>query len=217
MSAGYLADPFSPGTIVRKKHFSLLFMINRLPHAALLLGAVFHFAAPARAGEVYKIDPVHSSVGFKVGHMGISNIYGRFNDVSGSVTFDKETPSKSAVEFTIPVESIDTRVEKRDQHLKSPDFFNAKQFPLMTFKSTEVKKSGDDLYQVTGNFTLRGITKAITVEFKKIGEGKGMQNEFRAGGETQFTIKRSDFGMAFMPQAISDEVTVTLAVEGIKQ
>ncbi|MDB6153719.1 MAG: YceI family protein [Chthoniobacteraceae bacterium] len=190
-------------------------MINR--YATLLLCGLFHSAATAHAADVYKIDPVHTSIGFKIGHLGVSNIYGRFNDVFGTVTFDKEAPAKSAVEFSIPVESVDTHVEKRDQHLKSPDFFNAKQFPLMTFKSTAVKQKAADLYEITGDFTLHGVTKPITVDFKKIGEGKGMQNEFRAGGETQFTIKRSDFGMDFMPKAVSDEVTVMIAIEGIKQ
>ncbi len=191
-------------------------MITRL--IAILLGSLAGGSLfTTHAADVYKIDPVHSSVVFKIGHLGISNIYGRFNEIAGTVTFDKETPSKSAVDFTIPVAGIDTHVQKRDQHLKSPDFFNAKQFPVVTFKSTEVKKSGENLYQVTGDLTLHGVTKSLTVEFKKIGEGKGMENEYRAGGETQFTIKRSDFGMNFMPQAVGDEVILMVAVEGIKQ
>ena len=170
-----------------------------------------------RAAEAYKIDPIHSSIVFKIGHLGIAPVYGRFNDISGTITADKENPAKSSVEFTVPVESLDTRVAKRDQHLKSPDFFNAKQFPVMTFKSKEVKEAGKDTYQITGDLTLHGVTKPLTINFKKGGEAKGMEGEYRAGGETQFTIKRSDYAMNFMLNAIGDEVTVMLAIEGIRQ
>lgn len=170
-----------------------------------------------RAAEVYKVDPVHSSIVFKIGHLGMTNVHGRFNDVSGTITFDKDNPSKSAVEFTVPIESVDTHVAKRDQHLKSPDFFNAKQFPVMTFKSRAVKETGKDSYQIAGDFTLHGVTKPLTIDFKKGGEGKGMQGEYRAGGETQFTVKRTDYGMNFMLNAVADEVNVELAIEGIRQ
>ena len=146
----------------------------------------------------------------------MSNFYGRFNDVSGTVVLDKADPSKSSVELTIPVESVDTHNEKRDQHLKSPDFFNAKQFPVMTFKSKQVESSGDT-YKVTGDFTLHGVTKPLTLEIKKVGEGKGMEGEIRGGGETHFTIKRSDYGMNFMQGPLGDEINIVVSLEGIKQ
>jgi polyisoprenoid-binding protein YceI len=114
------------------------------------------------------------------------------------------------------VESIDSRNPKRDQHLKSPDFFNAKQFPTLSFKSRKVEGSGD-VYQVSGDFTLHGVTKPITVEFKKGAEGKGMEGEIRSGGETRFKIKRSDYGMSFMQGALGDEVNIILSLEGVKQ
>lgn len=173
--------------------------------------------AESRGADLYKVDPVHSSVVFRVKHLGVVNVYGRFNEISGTVVFDKENPSKSAVDFSVPVESVDTHVQKRDQHLKSPDFFNAKQFPVITFKSKEVKKTDEDTYQMTGEFTLHGVTKTLTIDFKKGGEAKGMQNEFRSGGETQFTIKRSDYGMNFMLNGVGDEVTVMVAIEGVRQ
>jgi polyisoprenoid-binding protein YceI len=132
------------------------------------------------------------------------------------VVFDKEDPSKSSVDITVPVESIDTNNAKRDQHLKSPDFFNAKQFPVITFKSTKVEGNGDT-FKVTGDFTLHGVTKPLTVEFKKIGEGKGMQGEYRAGGETRFTINRNDYGITFMPGGIGEEIGVILSLEGVKE
>jgi polyisoprenoid-binding protein YceI len=173
--------------------------------------------ATSRGADVYKVDSVHSSIVFRIKHLGVVNVYGRFNEISGTVIFDKENPSKTALDFSVPVESIDTHVPKRDQHLKSPDFFNAKEFPVIIFKSKEVKKTDADTYQIIGDLTLHGVTKSLTIDFKKGGEAKGMQNEFRSGGETQFTIKRSDYGMNFMLNGVGDEVTVMVAVEGVRQ
>ncbi len=192
-------------------------MNPRLASCTLLFASLL--AVPAsltRAADTYKIDSVHSSVAFSALHLGITNFYGRFNEVAGDVVFDKENPAKSSVNVTVQTESIDTHNPKRDQHLKSPDFFNSKQFPAITFKSNKVEGSGDS-FKVTGDFTLHGVTKPITVEFKKLGEGKGMQGEMRAGGETKFTIKRSEYGMNFMPGGVGDEITVMLSLEGVKQ
>ena len=184
-----------------------------------LLGILALVAAlpfSAHAADTFKIDPVHSSVGFRIHHLGVTDVYGRFNEISGTVVFDKDNVAKNSVELSVPIESVDTHVAKRDQHLKSPDFFDAKQFSAMTFKSTKVEGSGDT-FKVTGDFTLHGVTKPLTVEFKKGGEGKGMQGEIRGGGETRFSIKRSDFGMNFMAAALGDEVNIVLSLEGIKQ
>jgi polyisoprenoid-binding protein YceI len=172
--------------------------------------------AAQAAADTFKIDPVHSSVVFSVTHLGVTNFYGRFNDIKGTVVLDKADPSKSSVDLTIPVESVDTKNEKRDQHLKSPDFFNAKQFPVMTFKSKKIEGSGD-AFAVTGDFTLHGVTKPLTLEVKKVGEGKGMEGEIRAGGETHFTIKRSDHGMDFMQGPLGDEINIIVSLEGVKQ
>jgi polyisoprenoid-binding protein YceI len=174
------------------------------------LGTVLH------AADTFKIDPVHSSVIFSIKHLGVADFYGRFNDVSGTVVFDQADPSKSSVEVTVPVESVDSHNDKRNQQLKSPDFFNAKQFPVIVFKSKSVEASGDN-YKVTGDLMLHGVTKPLTLEIKKGAEGKGMQGEIRGGGETQFTIKRSDFGMNFMQGPLGDEVNVILSLEGVKQ
>lgn len=182
----------------------------------LLLPLIAALTLTSQAADSYKIDPVHSSIGFGIMHLGVTHVYGRFNDVSGTVVFDKEDPSKSAIDLEVKVESVDTHVPKRDQHLKSPDFFNAKQFPIMSFKSKKVEVKGDD-YKITGDFTLRGVTKPITIDFKKGAEAKGMEGEMRTGGETHFTIKRSDYGMKFMPDALGDEVKIFVSLEGIKQ
>jgi polyisoprenoid-binding protein YceI len=183
----------------------------------ILASILCTFGLSAYSAEKYAIDPVHSSVVFGIKHMGVTNFYAVFNEITGTVTFDAADPSKSSVDITVPVESIDSRNPKRDQHLKSPDFFNVKQFPTLTFKSTKVEKSGDT-HKVTGDFTLHGVTKPITIEFNKGPEVKGMaEGELRSGGETRFTIKRSDYGMTFMKDALGDEVSIILSVEGVKQ
>jgi polyisoprenoid-binding protein YceI len=169
-----------------------------------------------QAADTYEIDAIHSSVLFKARHLNVADFYGRFNEIKGNVSFDKDSPEKSSVNAEVPVESVDTHNDKRNQHLKSPDFFNAKQFPTISFKSTKVEKSGD-AFKVTGDFTLHGVTKSITVDFKKVGEGKGMQGETRAGGATEFTIKRSDYGMNFMLNGLSDEVGIILSLEAVKK
>jgi polyisoprenoid-binding protein YceI len=184
---------------------------------ALALAALTFLPYSAvQAADTYEIDPIHSSVVFKIRHLNVADFYGRFNEIKGSVSFDKDSPEKSSVTAEVPVESVDTHNDKRNQHLKSPDFFNAKQFPTISFKSTKVEKSGD-AFKVTGDFSLHGVTKPITVDFKKVGEGKGMQGEMRIGGGTEFTVKRSDYGMTFMQNGIGDEVTIILSLEGVKK
>jgi len=182
----------------------------------LVVTLVSAFVLSANAADTFKIDPVHTFVLFSVQHLGIANTYGRFNDVSGTVVFDRDTPSKSSVELLVKVESLDTHSEIRERSLKSPDFFDVKQFPTMTFKSTKVEGSGDTL-TVSGDLTIHGVTKPMTVDFKKGGEGKGVFGEMRGGGETHFTIRRSDFGMNFQQGAIGDEVNIILSLEGIKK
>ena len=182
----------------------------------LVVALVSAFVLSANAADTFKVDPVHTFVLFSVQHLGIANTYGRFNDISGTVVFDKDNPSKSSVELSVPVESLDTHNSIRERSLKSPDFFDAKQFPTITFKSTKIEGSGDTL-KVSGDLTIRGVTKPVTVDFKKGGEGKGVFGEMRGGGETRFTIKRSDFGMNFELGEVGDEVTIILSVEGVKK
>jgi polyisoprenoid-binding protein YceI len=174
------------------------------------------FALSAQGADTYKVDPVHSSVVFSIKHFGVTDFYGGFKQIAGTVTFDTADPSKSSVDLSVPVESVDTRNEKRDQHLKSPDFFNAKQFPAITFKSSKIEGSGES-YQVSGDLTIHGITKPITVDFKKGADGKGGQGETRGGGEARFTIKRSDYDMKFMTGPLGDDVNLILSLEGVKQ
>lgn len=183
-----------------------------LPISASLLGDSAVFAA-----ETYKVDPVHSSVVFRVKHLNIGFIYGRFNDFQGTIVVDEKNPERSSVELTIRTESIDTGNADRDNHLRSPDFFNSKQFPVITFKSTQVRRIKPNLYEVKGNLSLRGITRQITLRVEQTGKGKGLKGEFRIGFHTTFRIKRSDFKMTYMLNGISDEVVLMIGIEAVRQ
>jgi polyisoprenoid-binding protein YceI len=168
---------------------------------------------PAQAAETYQADTVHSSVVFRVKHMNTSYAYGRFNDISGTFSLDKETPSQSKLDFVVKAASIDTASPKRDQHLKGPDFFNVVQYPTVSFKSKNVTASGEG-FDVTGDLTLHGTTKPVTVQVVPTGSGSGPMGKI-AGMETTFTIKRSDYGMKGMIPMLGDDVRITVSVEGV--
>ncbi len=174
-------------------------------------------APPVPAADTYGVDPAHSAVTFKIEHVGISYVQGRFNQVSGELAIDKDDPSKSSYTLTINVESVDTNQKQRDTHLRSDSFFNAKQFPTITFKSTSVKPVKDGL-EVTGELTLHGETKPIS--FRLSG---GKETEFPKGlkrigyWSDNLKIKRSDFGMDQMLNAIGDSVSISVSVEAVKK
>ena len=166
-------------------------------------------AARARA-EAYQIDAVHSSVLFRVKHMNTSNAWGRFNDIQGSVDLDGSSP---AVDVQLKTDSIDTGNAKREEHLKSPDFFNVKQFPAIGFKSAKIKKLADNAYELEGTLNLHGVERPLTVRLEQTGAGKSLQGKSIAGYETTFTIKRSDFGMKYLVGPIGDEVLLIVSLE----
>ncbi|MBI2826978.1 MAG: YceI family protein [Planctomycetia bacterium] len=170
----------------------------------------------ARAADTYTVDPVHSSISFMISHVGISNIHGRFNDFSGEITLDKADPTKSSFALSIPVESIDTNNAKRDEHLRAPDYFNVKQFPTMSFRSTKVK-AVDGGYDVTGELTLHGVTKPVS--FKLKGGDKVVEfpkGKKRIGLVSTFSIARSDFGVTTEPVALGDEIPIFIGIEAAK-
>jgi polyisoprenoid-binding protein YceI len=183
--------------------------------ASLAMSAAFA-ATPAPAGS-YKIDAAHSGAFFEVGHLGgVSRFMGRFNDISGDFVVD--TPEKSKITVAIKADSVNTNHEGLDKHLKSPDFFNAVQFPTLTFTSTAVTLNPAGEGTVAGNLTLHGVTKPVTFKLKQIGAGKGMKGEQRAGYVATATIKRTEFGMGYgVPGAATDEVDLRINIEGIKQ
>jgi len=184
----------------------------------LLVLAALSFSFAATAADKYNIDPAHTSVVFKIGHMGFSNVYGMFGDVSGDFSLDEKDPAKSSVNLTIKTDSVDTKNAKRDEHLKKADFFDAKLYPTITFKSTAVKKTGDKTYEVKGELTLHGKTKPVTLVLNRFRTGEDPMKKHRTGGETKFSIKRSDYGMNFMvgPEKVSDEVEIMVSLEGEK-
>ena len=193
-------------------------MPQRFPGFALaaVLFAGLAPLAPARATDDYAVDPPHSSVTFKISHLGLAWVYGRFNDVSGGFTIDRDDPGKSSFALAIKSESVDTNNPKRDEHLRSPDFFNVKQFPVITFKSTAVKPIADG-FEVAGEFTLHGVTRPLTFALmggRSAEFPKGVQ---RTGYTTELTLKRSDFGMDKFKEAVGDDVRVAISFEGVKK
>ena len=183
----------------------------------LLVGLVALAAGPATAApETYDVDTGHSALLFRIKHVDVGYTYGRFNEFSGSLVVDDENLAAAKVEITAKLESVDTNDAKRDQHLKSPDFFNVAQFPTMTFKSTSVSKDGDT-YTVQGNLELHGVTKALAIKMQKTGEGDDPWGNHRIGFEGQLSFKRADFGIDKMPGAVGETVWVTVAVEGIRK
>jgi polyisoprenoid-binding protein YceI len=181
----------------------------------LAAGLVLFSPVGTSAAESYKVDPGHSSLIFRVKHFDAGYVYGRFNDFSGSFHVDTAKPHKSKVEITVKAASVDTGNVKRDQHLRSPDFLASKQFPLITFRSEGAKKVDANTAEVKGKLTLHGVTRDLSVRVERVGAGKDPRGNQLLGVQTTFSFKRSDFGIKFMPGGISDEIVVTLAVEGI--
>ncbi|MEM7144060.1 MAG: YceI family protein [Verrucomicrobiota bacterium] len=188
-----------------------LVILAGLPGAAVLKGA-----------ETYRFDNQASAVLFYVRHMGVANAWGWFREFSGTIVFDEEDLAASKVTIEVAADSIDTNLQKRDDHLRGPDFFSVKQYPKITFESREVKevegKEGE--YAVTGDLSLHGVTKEVTALFEFFGKGKHLANNSDiAGAEGTFTVKRSDFGMDYgvSNNAIGDEVTLIVSVEGVKE
>jgi polyisoprenoid-binding protein YceI len=179
--------------------------------------------AMSAQGAQWKIDPMHSDAGFAIKHMSISTVHGSFHGVSGVVRFDPADVAKSGVEATIDVASVDTGVAPRDNHLKSPDFFDVAKFPTMTFKSTSVRKSGEG-FEIVGDLTLHGVTKQVVLRLDEIGnaepgmDGKSMHRGFTA----TTTINRKDFGLTWNgtlksgDAVVGDEVRIELDIEAVQ-
>ena len=184
----------------------------------LLIGfaGIIHLAY---AADTYEVDTAHSMIIFRAKHNGVSYNYGRFNEFTGAIRMDETDVSKSTVEFEVKAASVDTGNEKRDQHLRSSDFFSAKQFPLITFKSTKVspKEGKEDVLEVTGDLELHGVKKSITVDVEITGRATGRDGESLIGFESIFTIKRSEFGMTYGMGPVSDDIRLTVSVEAVQK
>ena len=190
-------------------------------NAALTLALV---AAPnARADDVYDLDPSHFSIVFSVSHMGMSYTYGFFRQAQARVVLDRQNSAASQFQLIINADSIDTNNAQRDGHLKGPDFFDTAQFPSISFESTTVVLSTSAqrriIYQVTGNLTMHGVTREVTLPIELLGEGSGPDGKPHAGFITQTELKRSDFGMTrFVDNnMVGDAIAITVSFEGVKQ
>jgi polyisoprenoid-binding protein YceI len=187
-------------------------MLRRSVSVLVLLVATAAFVQ----ADSYKVDPMHSSVIFKIFHNNVANFYGRFNKTQGTVTV--ENGEITQITATADLTSIDTNNKQRDDHLKSPEFFDANQFPEISFKSTAVKKTAEGKYEVVGDLTLHGTTKSITVNVDRTGMGQTPQKKEALGLETTFTVKRSDWGVnGFIGKGIGDEVTLMISLGCNKQ
>lgn len=182
----------------------------------LASGALFLTAGSALA-ETYQFDKQgqHAFIEFRIQHLGYSWVYGSFKDFDGNFTYDAKDPSKDKVEVTIKTGSVDTNHAERDKHLRSADFLNAAKFPEAKFVSTEVKKEGET-YKITGDFTLNGVTKPITLDAKLMGEGKDPWGGYRAGFEAQGNIKLKEFNIKSDLGPKSQEAQLLISVEGVQ-
>ncbi|HEY0007099.1 MAG TPA: YceI family protein [Tepidisphaeraceae bacterium] len=178
--------------------------------AITLLTAAF---APA---QTYHVDPIHSSVLFKINHANTANFYGRFNKVAGGITLNENAVTDLMV--TVDAQSVDSNNKARDEHLMGPDFFDTKQFPEVTFKSTNIKKIDEKTTEIAGNLTLHGTTKLLTLQLIRTGQGQNVQQKDIVGYETEFTIKRSEFGVSgYIGKGVGDEVTLIVSLEAVRQ
>ena len=177
--------------------------------SALVLG----LAAGARAAtEAFDIDPVHSSVGFKIRHL-VSHVPGSFTNVTGTIKVDRANLEASTVEATIAIDSVNTANDKRDGHLKSPDFFDVAKYATATFKSTAWKKTGENTYDVTGDLTLHGVTKEVALEVEVGGQGKDPWGHVRSGFTAKGSLNRKEFGLAWNQALETGGVLVAEKIE----
>lgn len=185
----------------------------------LLAGLAAALLSPARAAvETHNIDPVHSSVGFSIRHF-VAKVPGKFNKFSGVIQVDRADLTRSSVEATIDVASIDTDNQRRDDHLRSADFFDAAKFPQMKFRSKAWKKTGENTYDVTGDLTLKDVTKEVVLKVTSLGFGPGAQGKELSGWEATTTIDKKQFNMkdpAGLDPALGDDVTILINIEAGK-
>ncbi len=191
---------------------------------AMILGAMavalVTASAAVAAPETYQFDKNHTLVGFRIRHF-VTKVEGRFREFEGTVTLDRQAPAVSRVEVTIQAASIDTGAENRDKHLKSADFFDVEKYPTITFKSTKVAAKGGEVFDVTGDFTMHGVTKTITVPVHHLGFMKAGKQD-KAGFEVNFTLNRKEYGITWNRAVdaggfmLADDVEINIQVEANK-
>lgn len=177
---------------------------------AILISLIAAIQAELATAAPTVVDAVHSAVLFRIKHMNTSYAWGRFNDIQGTVDLDGKQP---VVDVKLAVNSIDTANAKRDEHLRGPDYFNAKQFPAISFKSDKIKKIDDEHYEVEGTLALHGVSKPITVTLERTGTARSPMTGEIAGYATEFKIKRSDYGMKLLIGPLGDEILLIVSLE----
>jgi len=187
-------------------------------HKSVFAAILVSIALPlsAFAADSYTIDPLHTYPRFRINHLGFSTMQGRFDKTTGKVTLDRAAKTGS-VELAIETASVSTGFVKRDDHLKSPDFFNAAEFPTITYKSTAIHFKGDTPSSVEGNLTISGVTKPVTFTIDAFNCGANpMNKKEECGADASADIKRSDFGVKYGVPNIGDDVKLVLEIEAIK-
>jgi polyisoprenoid-binding protein YceI len=187
-----------------------------VPALALLLSSMAFADQP---GGTYQFDKkgAHQFVTFKISHLGYSWLYGRFNDFNGTFTVDAENPENSQVTATIQTASVDSNHAERDKHLRSDDFLDVSEYPTAIFKSTNIEKTGEKTAKITGDFTLHGVTKPVTLDAKLIGYGDDPWGGYRMGLEASTTLTLADFGITKDLGPASETVEIIISVEGVRQ
>jgi polyisoprenoid-binding protein YceI len=190
--------------------------LSRIALSALL--AIGLGSTASAAVETYTIDEVHSSVAFSIRHF-VAKVPGKFKKFKGTIRFDRENPAASSAEATIEIASIDTGNQKRDDHLRSGDFFDATQFSTMKFTSKSWKKTADDTYEVSGDLTLKDVTKPVVLKVTSLGFGPGSGGAQLSGWEATTKINKKEFNVKDPPMldaALGDDVTITINIEARK-
>jgi len=167
------------------------------------------------ARETYVIDPDHSSIAFRIKYLGITIVSGVFPNAGGMYTFDDGNLENASIWMKLRVADIDTGNADRDNHLRSPDFFDEEKFPFVIFQSVSITQSDDGQYLVMGDLSLHGKTRQVSVRANKTGLYQDPGGEHRSGFETRFSIKRSDYGMTYLT-AVADRVELFISVEGVR-
>jgi len=167
--------------------------------------------------ETWKIDPAHSAAQFAVRHMGISTVRGEFRKVSGSATYDPTDPSKTSLDATIDATTVDTRVDMRDNDLRSPNFLDVAKYPTITFKSKRAESAGPGKLKITGDLTIHGVTKEVVLDVDgPTAPLKDPRGNVHVGASASTTINRKDFGVNGAPGMVGDEITITIDTELVK-
>lgn len=180
--------------------------------------------APAAHAADWEIDPAHTAVEFSIRHMTVSNVRGTFDKVSGTATADETDLTKSTIDATLQAASVNTRNDKRDEHLRSPDFLDAAKYPTLTFKSKKIAKGKDGHFDVTGDLTLHGVTKEVVLDVEgPTASIKDPMGKTRAGAHATTTLKRSDFGIVYSKTLetgglmLGDDIAVSIDVEATQK